>query len=305
MELTYLDSKAGFLGLESSEAGSPEDARAVVIPFGLEATVSYGGGTAQGPQAVLAASHQVELFDERLWREAYRDYGVATLAEPVIATQLPAALEQIEATVEAVLQAGRFPLVVGGEHSLTAGAIRPFVRRWPTLNVLHFDAHADLRDSYEGERFSHASAIRRVLDHPGVRVVSVGIRNLSAEEATFLDANPKRVDIFWARDRSRTRPQEVLDALAPGPVYVSIDVDGFDASLMPATGTPEPGGLFWDDVLPILERVGRERQVVGADIVELAPIELLPACNFLVAKLAYQLLNVCLSRAAAGAVTNP
>ncbi len=165
--LDYLPGAESFLDPLRSDVARPEAARAVVIPFGLEASVSYGGGTARGPQAILNASHQLELFDIELWREAYKDYGIAAIREPKVKKKIPAALDQLEAIVERVLTEDRFPLVLGGEHSLTPGAIRPFVKRYPDLVVLQFDAHADLRDGYHGEHFSHAAAMRRVLDHRG------------------------------------------------------------------------------------------------------------------------------------------
>ena len=293
--LELLPPSEGFLGLEEGDSGPSGQAKAVVVPFGLEASVSYSGGTAGGPAAILKASHQVELFDEWLWREPVADYGVDTLAPFEIETPLEAALAQIAGVCGQILDEGRFPLVLGGEHSLTAGAIRPFVERFGRLSVLHFDAHADLRDGYEGERYSHAAAIRRVLDHDGVRVVSVGIRNISAEEAAWLDLAPRPVRIHWAHERSALDPAVIARELGDDPVYVTFDVDGLDSSLMPATGTPEPGGLFWDDVLPILREVGRSCRIVGADVVELAPIDGFPACDFLVAKLAYRLLTIALS----------
>ena len=160
-------------------------ARAVVIPFGLEASVSYGAGTAAGPAAILEASQQLELYDEELGREAYLDYGVAAVREPPIARPIEAALDQLAAPCRGVLAAGKFPFVLGGEHSLTAGAIRPFAGASRDLVVVQFDAHADLRDGYLGEHYSHAAAMRRVLDHPGVSLVSVGIRAVSAAEASI------------------------------------------------------------------------------------------------------------------------
>lgn len=286
----YLAAEDGFLGLPLDQAGPPEDARAVVVPFGLEATVSYGSGTRHGPAAIIAASHQVELFDELRWKEPLRPIGVATLAPFEVEASSAAALEQLAAVVGGLVAEGRFPLVLGGEHSLTAGAVRPHVQRHERLAVLHFDAHADLRDSYEGDRLSHASAMRRVLDSPGVRVVSVGVRNVSVEEARWLDSSAPDVTLYWARDRAQYVASEIVSALGGLPVYISLDVDVFDSSLMPATGTPEPGGLFWDDVLSILNEAGRRCQIVGADIVELAPIDGWHACDFLAAKLAYRVL---------------
>jgi len=293
-KLEYLPSLEGFLGLEPDQAGDPHKARAVIIPFGLEASVSYGGGTGAGPEAMLKASHQVELFDDELWREAYADYGVATLREPAIAQGIPRALVQLEGMVSAVLESGRFPFVFGGEHSITAGAIRPFAKRYDDLVLLHFDAHADLRDGYEGEHYSHASALRRCLDFENISLVSLGIRNISAEEIPFLEANLSRIHIHWARDKARWNIEEILAPLRGRPVYLTFDVDGLDGSVMPATGTPEPGGLFWDDVMPIIRGAAECATIVGADINELAPRPELHACDFLAAKLAYKILNYAL-----------
>jgi agmatinase len=263
----------------------------VVIPFGLESTVSYGGGTALGPAAILKASHQVELFDEELWCEPHEQIGIATLKAPKIRKRTPAALRQIERLVRKVLASGRFPLTLGGEHSVTAGAIRPFAATGEPLTLLHFDAHADLREDYEGEKFSHASALRRCLDYPNVRLVSVGIRNISAGEIPFLEANRGRIQIFWAKDRGQWNAADVAAALGDGPVYLTFDVDGLDCSLMAATGTPEPGGLFWDDVIPILRAAAAHNPIIGADVMELAPRAGLHACDFVAAKLCFKILG--------------
>lgn len=286
----YLPSTAGFGGLPEgyAAASSPE---ATVIPFGLEATVTFGGGTARGPAAILAASPELEFFDERWWCEPARRIAIRTLAEPVIAQPVEAALDQLAGLVDTELGAGRFPLVLGGEHSITPGAIRPAVARHPDLVLLHVDAHADLRDGYLGERFSHASAIRRCLDHPGVRVVSFGIRNLSGEEARFLEEHRDRVQVFWGHDRTRWDLDRAAAWLRDRPVWITFDVDGLDASLMPATGTPEPGGLFWDDAMRVLELgAGCAGEVVGADVNELAPIAGMQAPDFVAARLAYRVL---------------
>lgn len=290
--LRYRKSQDGFLGLPPEEAVEPAAAKAVVIPFGLEASVSYGSGTAAGPEAIIAASPQLEFFDEELWCEPLAAYGVATLETPRIARSVDAALDQLDGLVEAVLAAGKFPLVLGGEHSLTAGAIRPFARRFPDgLVVLHFDAHTDLRDGYLGEHYSHAAAMRRVLDHENISLVSVGIRATDISEVPFIEANPKRVRIHWGKDRRRWLVEDIVAPLRGRSVYVSFDVDGFDASLMPATGTPVPGGFFFDEACEILRAASEAGTIVGADIVELAPIEGLHACEFTAAKLAFKLLG--------------
>lgn len=279
-----------------AEIVAAEAARAVVIPFPLEASVSYGAGTARGPEAIIAASPQLEFFDETLWREPVREFGIATLDTGPVATPLAAALDQVEGLVAAVLAAGRFPLVVGGEHALTAGAVRPFAARHKDLAVLQIDAHADLRDGYEGERFSHAAAMRRVLDHGHVRLVSVGIRSLSAPEAVFLEDSGERVSVHWAKDCHRWDLAEIVAPLKGRPVYLTVDVDALDAGVMPATGTPEPGGLQFDEACAVMRAAARAGTIVGADLVELAPIDGLHACDFTAAKLAYRMLTYALSR---------
>ena len=292
-----LPSEEGFLGLPEEEAFDYASAKAIIIPFGLEGSVSYGGGTAKGPSAMIEASHQVELFDEDLWREPFRDFGVVTMREkPVDGRDIKAAIDDLAALTGKALGDNKFPLVFGGEHSITPGAIRPFLTQYDDLAILHFDAHADLRDGYDGEHYSHAAAIRRVLDHPTVPIVSVGIRNISAEEIPFLDANSHRITIHWGKDRESWRVEEIVAPLKDRPIYLTFDLDGFDGSVMPATGTPEPGGLFWNDAIKIIKAASRAGTIVGADINELAPIEGMHAPNFLAAKLAYKILSLALSK---------
>jgi agmatinase len=292
--LDYLPAEHSFLEPDRAGAADPASARAVIIPFGLEASVSYGGGTVAGPSAILAASQQLELYDEELEREAYLDYGVAALREPEIVQPMAAALEQVAGLVEGVLAAGKFPLVLGGEHSLTAGAIRPFAKRHKDLVVLQFDAHADLRDGYQGEPFSHAAAMRRVLDNPGVSLVSVGIRAVSKAEAEYYAANRSRISIHWAKDQARWDIEEIVRPLAGRPVYVTFDIDALDAAVMPATGTPTPGGLGYWQALAILRRACAVGNVVGGDLVEFAPIEGFHAYDFTAAAIAYKMLSYAL-----------
>jgi agmatinase len=293
--LDYLPAEQSFLDPARADAGAPASARAVVIPFGLEATVSYGGGTAAGPRAILAASQQLELYDDEFGREPYLDYGIAAVREPAIAQPIGAALDQLSGLVETVLGAGKFPLVLGGEHSLTAGAVRPFLQRHKDLVVLQFDAHADLRDGYLGEPFSHAAAMRRILDHPGVSLVSVGIRAVSTPEVAFYAAHRDRITIHWAKDQAHWKIEEIVKPLAGRPVYVTFDIDALDAAVMPATGTPTPGGLTYAQALAILRRACAVASVVGADLVEFAPIKGFHAYDYMAATLAYKMLSYALA----------
>ena len=286
--MKYLSSKKGFLGIDAEQSIPPQ---VIVVPFGLEKTVSYGGGTKNGPKEIIKASHQVELFDEELNKEPYKEIGIKTLKPFSIKNKIESALDQLSKINEDILSSDKFPLVFGGEHSLTPGSIKPFAKKYDEITLLHFDAHADLRESYQDEKFSHASAIKRCLDYKNLKVVSFGIRNLSKEEMDFYNNNRDRIEIFWGKDK-QTWDLSLLDKFFKNKnVYITFDVDGFDASIMPATGTPEPGGMLWEDVLPIIKKVCQISNVVGADINELAPIKNFDSYNFLVAKLAYKILS--------------
>src|SRR3989338_2619798 len=287
-----LPQKSGFLGIEEKYLKSLDDAKVVVVPFGLEKSVSYGGGTSKGPAAIIKASKQVELFDEEFWCEPFRKYGVVTMKEQKIDhASVVKSLKQIEKITEKILAAGKFPLILGGEHSITAGSIRPFVKKYPDLAILHFDAHADLRDGYDGEHYSHASALRRVMDYPISTLISCGIRNISASEIPYLEANRHRIAIHFGKDKRKWDAKKIVAPLKNRPVFVTFDLDGFDSSLMQATGTPEPGGVMWEDALDIIREAGKISKFVGADVVELAPIKQLHSCDFLAAKLCYKILS--------------
>ena len=285
--MNYLSNKKGFLGIDNN-ANRKEGV--VVVPFGLEKTVSYGGGTSKGPKEIIKASHQVELFDEDLNKEPYKSIGIKTLKPFPIKKNIVDALKQIENINKSLLDKKKFPLVLGGEHSLTPGAIKPFLKKFGKICLLHFDAHADLRNSYNGNKFSHASAIRRCLDNSNVSVVSFGIRNISSSEISFLNKNKKRIKIFWAKDKLKWNLNKFKKIIKNKKIYLTFDVDGLDSSLMPATGTPEPGGLFWDETINIIKIAAQSSQIVGADINELSPIKGFDSYNFLAAKLAYKII---------------
>ena len=286
--MNYLSNKQGFLGVDNKIKIKE---KVIVIPFGLEKTVSYGGGTRNGPKEIIKASHQVELYDEELKYEPYKKIGIKTLKPFKIDRKITNALKKISIINEEILNSKIFPLTLGGEHSITPGCIIPFTKKYKNLCLLHFDAHADLRESYNGEKFSHASAIRRCLDYKNVSVISFGIRNISKNEMIYLKKNSHRINVFWAKDKSKWNLNKFKKMIKNKTVYLTFDVDSLDSSIMPATGTPEPGGLFWDETLRIIKIASKNSNIVGADINELAPIKGFNSYNFLVAKLAYKILS--------------
>ena len=286
--MKYLSNKNGFLGIDNKFNFKE---KVIVVPFGLEKTVSYGGGTKNGPKEIIKASHQVELYDEELNCEPFKKIGIKTLKPFKIEKNVKKALGVMSKINQEILDKKLLPMTLGGEHSITPGCIAPFTKKFKNICLLHFDAHADLRDSYNGEKFSHASAIRRCLDYPNISVISFGIRNISKEEIPFLKRNSKRIKIFWAKDKSKWDLNKFKKLIKNKTVYITFDVDGLDSGIMPATGTPEPGGLFWDETLNILKIAAKNSNIVGADLNELSPIKGFDSYNFLVAKLVYKILS--------------
>jgi agmatinase len=277
-----------FLGLPEGDAPSLEHAGVVMLPVPYEATVSYMGGTRFGPRRILEASRAIELYDHELDTEPYR-VGVHTLPELLLTGAGPeAALAELRTAFDALLADGRFVLMLGGEHSISAPPIEAHAARLGSrrLSVLQLDAHGDLRAEYEGTPFSHACVMYRV--HEAVTLVPVGIRAITAEERRLI--REKEIPTIFAHelDPEERWIERALDALGPD-VYITIDIDYFDPGLVPSTGTPEPGGGTWYPTLRLLERVFAERNVVGADLVELAPLPGIVAPDFLAAKLAYKL----------------
>ena len=285
-----------FLGLDET-AGAFESARAVIFPVPYEATTSYGGGARSGPAAIIDASRYIELYDREMDAEMGAAIGIHTLPPVELTRAGPAeAMRELRDAHDRVLEASgdRFVLMLGGEHAVSAPAIRSHAARVDAsgggrLTVLQFDAHADLRAEYEGSPHSHASAMARVLDVADV--VGVGLRGVSAEEVAVARSHDG-VHLVWADDmwESDAWMDEAIDRLGET-VYVTFDVDYFDPSLVPSTGTPEPGGGDWYRTLRFLRRVFEERRVVGCDVVELAPTPGLHAPDFLVAKLVYKMLG--------------
>jgi len=274
----------------------PEDqARAAIIPVPLESTVSYRPGTALGPTALMAASAHMELYDELdLLREEPISRGILT--RPAVDTQGTVAevLARVRAAVAAELEAGRLPVLVGGEHTVTLGALTALVEsRGRDFSVVSLDAHLDLRDSYQGQRLSHACVMRRAVEL-GLEVHHLGVRSCSQAEARFLEE--RGIVPGWARHLRQdvSALDDHLWGIRPGPVYISIDVDVLDPSIMPATGTPEPGGLDWHDLTDILIDLCSCHPVVGLDLVELAPLPGLAAPDFTAARLLYRALGLAL-----------
>ncbi len=280
-----------FLGLDET-LGSLEHARAVLLPVPYESTTSYSGGTRNGPRAIIEASRFVELYDQELDREPGLE-GIHTLpAVELTKAGSTEAAAQLEAVYGDFLDriGDRFPFMLGGEHAVTAPAIRATAARRPgRLSVLQMDAHADLRDGYEGAPWSHASFAYRCLDVADF--VQVGIRAVSAEEVEVMRSR-EGITVIWADEmwENDAWMDRALAALGDE-VYLTVDIDYFDPSIMPSTGTPEPGGGDWYRTLRFLRRVFEEKRVVGADLVELAPIPGLHAPDFMAAKLVYKLIG--------------
>jgi agmatinase len=275
-----------FLAIPPEEAPF-ETSPIVVLPVPYESTVSYMGGTRFGPRGLIHASRFLELYDHELDFEPYV-IGVHTLPELVLPDSGPeAALAVLQGAVGELIDANKFVIMIGGEHSISGSAILAHAARYPDrkLSVLQLDAHCDLRAEYEGTPYSHACVMHRVLRL--VRLVPVGIRSLTAEERRLIRADNIPV-VFGHELRTDGWIERALDSLGEH-VYVTVDVDYFDPSLVPSTGTPEPGGGDWYSTVSLLQRVFDEKTVVGCDVVELAPIPGLVAPDFLAAKLVYKL----------------
>jgi len=275
----------------SDEHSQYETSRAVIFPVPLERTTTYEHGTRNGPAAILKASQNMELYDEELELEPYKEIGIHTL--PPIDTMdgtLDEVITELFTAECGLLDDDKFPVALGGEHSITPPLVSAVTKKYKNLSVLQIDAHADLRDEYQGNPASHACAMRRVLEF--CPAVQVGIRSLSVEEAQAIPH--LRTKVYWANDIVRAPLKswiaKVLSDLSPN-VYLTIDLDGFDPSIIPATGTPEPGGLDWHQVTSLIRAVAQHKKIVGMDVVELMPLPGEHASDFLAAKLIYKSLG--------------
>ena len=270
-----------------------ETSRFVLIPAGYDRTTSYGSGAHRGPAAIFEAAKQVELYDEELRRNTYLD-GIWVCRSPELSAEGPHRIvESTAELVEAALRDGKIPVILGGEHTVSLGGIQACQAAHTPLTVVQIDAHADLRDQYEGSPYSHACVMRRAADM-GCRLVQIGIRSLSEEEAIWLDHNPEKSRIHYARDIVNRPDPTWIRTLAESirtPVYLTIDIDGLDPSIAPATGTPEPGGLSWYQTLQVLRELCRANTIIGFDLVELSPIPGFLAPDYLAARLLYRLMG--------------
>ncbi|HEV8289522.1 MAG TPA: agmatinase [Candidatus Norongarragalinales archaeon] len=277
--------------LDANKFYSYELAKVAVLPVPFEGTVSYGHGTAKGPDAIIEASNALEWFDEELKQNVAEKIGVHTLPELKPAKTAKAMVESTEKAIGKVLADGKWPLVLGGEHSVSAGAIFAAKKKYPDLSVLWLDAHLDFRDEFDGDKWSHACPLRRVWEK-GVNFVHVGARSYSEEEWKTVEKN-KLQNRIVSVEQLRKDPKAIQKALPllSKHVYISVDIDVLDSKEMPATGTPEPGGLSWHELLSVIKVVCEKKNVVGADVMELAPIKGQSAWNYTAARLAYKLLT--------------
>ncbi|MFL6202370.1 MAG: agmatinase [Thermoanaerobaculia bacterium] len=284
--MPYLSTNFGLLEPESS---AYETSRVVVLPVPFERTVSYGKGTSGGPAAIIRASQSMELYDEELGAEPYLQ-GIATLP-PFLpeAYDMAEAMAELQEEARTHLERGKFLVTLGGEHSITQAPVRATKEVHGEIGVVQFDAHADLREEFEGTPYSHASVMKRVVDD-GIPTLAVGIRSLSTPESQLI--REKKLPVIWGHDLHRA--EELFPKLLAGlpeKVYLTFDIDYFDPSLVPATGTPEPGGGLWYPTLRLLRRLFQEKKVVAMDVLELAPVGGLPASDFLTSKLIYKCLG--------------
>jgi agmatinase len=263
--------------------------RAAILPVPFERTTSYGKGTSAGPAAILRASQSMELYDEELGTEPYRQ-GIATLpAFLPEAFDMGEAMAELQAEARGHMEAGKFLVTLGGEHSLSQAPVKAARDVHGEIGVVQFDAHADLREEFEGTRFSHASVMKRIVD-AGIPTLAVGIRSLSSPEAEVI--REKALPVIWAHQLERAAelfPKRLHEL--PEKVYLTFDIDYFDPSLVPATGTPEPGGGLWYPTLYLLRHLFQTKTVVAMDLIELAPLGQQPASDFLAAKLIYKCLG--------------
>jgi agmatinase len=285
MNLFNSEPPFNFLGFKKQ---NPKKSKVWVLPVPFEATVFNLGGTKEGPKAIIDASRNIEFFDEDLKKDISK-IGIFTLPFLSLTKNSPKeAVFQIQKATEKILENKKFPVILGGEHTLTLGvalALKKFLKN--DFSILQFDAHSDLRDEFEGTKYHHATFARRIVEDLKIKICQVGIRAISKEEFEFIKKE-NRVKVFYKRNYEK---KEILDFLTKK-VYLTIDLDALDPSIMPAVGTPEPEGLFFENILEIVKEVSKEKEILGFDVVELSPIPGFFAPNYLAAKLISKILGI-------------
>lgn len=269
------------------------DSLVAILPVPFEHTTSYGKGTSKGPKAILDASHYVEFFDEELNREFCFEKGICSLHPVDLKNKKgKSALDAIYKSVKSLIGDGKFVVTLGGEHAISTAPIQAHFDSYKNLSILHFDAHSDLRLEYEGSKYSHASFAARVSEFTN-DITQIGIRAQCREEYDFIKQN--KINTMYAFEIRNGKygndwQKVAVDSLKEN-VYITFDVDYFDPSIMPSTGTPEPNGFYWDETMKLLKLLGGKKKVVGFDVVELSPRKDFPFPDFLTAKLIYKMLN--------------
>lgn len=271
------------LGIKSEI--SFESADAVIVPFGYEGTVTFGHGTDKGPAGLIEASLQVETFDDELLDDVQNHIKIWTTQQPDLPKDPEEACKLLKGIVENLIAQKKLPVVIGGEHSISYGFAQALNEKYKDASVLVFDSHLDLGDQWSARDFTHAAWLKYSLGLPNIKKATlIGIRNFNKLEYKFWQDNKDRVNVFLSKNRKNWNIDEIVNSLGEN-VYLSFDIDVFDASMIPSTGTPEPGGPMWDEILPIIKAVAQKKNIIGMDLVELAPINGLHAPDFMAAKL--------------------
>jgi agmatinase len=283
--------RPNFLNLDEGTS-DPDRSGVLILPLPLDITASWKRGTAEGPAAIIAASHHIEFYDEEL--DAVPSElvgGVATHSTPELPADPAAAAEAVYELAAPLIRRDRLLLSLGGEHAVTAPLVRAHRALWPDLSVVQIDAHADLRDSYMGSPHNHACPMRRIVED-GTFLTGIGIRSLDEPERAFIRGESSRLHLgHEVAGRLEALADGIIAGIPPGPVYLTIDLDGLDPSVVPAVGTPVPGGLGWTETLAFIRRLARARQIVGADVVELAPRDGLHYADAAAARLVHKIIG--------------
>jgi len=265
-----------------------EKSKIVILPVSYDLTTSYRPGASSGPNAIIDASRYMETYDDETGKEVYK-LGIYTAEEiKPVDPEPEKVIDEVEKKTWSLLKSGKFPVILGGEHSITLGAVRAFKKRFKDFSVLQLDAHRDLRDSFNGSKYNHACIARRVIEI--VSLTQVGIRSMSKDES---GKGYRNLKTFFMKDMIEDEGWigPVIDSIDNKKVYVTIDMDAFDPSIMPSVGTPEPGGMGWYETLKLLKRLSHEREIIGFDVVELSPLSGNVSPDFLTAKLIYKFLS--------------